>query len=207
MTSAEQLSERAQEVVGPIVVKEVRQGLRARVFGVFFGLMLAACLVVAIIALATSSAYDQGGRDAFGAFLVALNVVCCFVIPYTAFRSMAREREDETWVLLALTGLGARSIVRGKWLSASAQAMLFASACAPFCSDLPQEVCQSSGNVTCQWCPELQYFTSRSDPIGCADHCYNLTQNVGETCSRAKNCTFCEAPYRIATCQSKSKAW
>ena len=128
------LSERVAEAAGPIVVKEVRQGLRAKVFAIFFALLLLGCLVVALIAAAE---YDRHvnvelGPDYFRLFLGALAIVEFFVIPYTAFRAMAREREDETWVLLVLTGLGARRIVRGKVSSALAQGLLYASACAPF---------------------------------------------------------------------------
>jgi len=132
--SALPLAERLQDAVGPIVVKEVRQGLRGRVFGIFFGLLLLACLVMSLLAAAqvADSNGSELGRDFLGAYLVAMGAVCYFVIPYTAFRSMVREREDETWVLLALTGLGARSIVRGKFASAMSQSLLYASACAPF---------------------------------------------------------------------------
>jgi hypothetical protein len=45
---------------------------------------------------------------------------------------MAREREDETWVLLTLTGLGPRSILRGKLSSFIVQGMLYGSAAGPF---------------------------------------------------------------------------
>lgn len=133
MTAAA-LSERVAEVAGPIVVKEVRQGLRARVFAIFFGLLLLGCLVVALVAAAEFSrrSNDELGPDYFRLFLAALAVVEFFVIPYTAFRAMSREREDETWVLLVLTGLGPRRIVRGKVTSALAQGLLYASACAPF---------------------------------------------------------------------------
>ncbi|MBL8950162.1 MAG: ABC transporter permease [Myxococcaceae bacterium] len=127
-------SERLAEAAGPIVVKEVRQGLRAKVFAIFFGLLLLGCLVVALVAAAEfdrSRSVDLG-PDYFRLFLGALAIVEYFVIPYMAFRAMAREREDETWVLLVLTGLGARRIVRGKVSSALAQGLLYASACAPF---------------------------------------------------------------------------
>jgi hypothetical protein len=128
------VTERLAEAAGPIVVKEIRQGLRARVFAIFFGLLLLACVVIALVAAAQ---YDARGSTDLGPavfrfFLSALAVVEFFVIPYTAFRAMAREREDETWVLLALTGLGPRRIVRGKVTSALAQGLLYASACAPF---------------------------------------------------------------------------
>jgi len=129
----EGVAERVGELAGPIVVKEVRQGLRAKVFGIFFGLLLLGCLVVASVAAAQSGAlYAPTGADYLGVFLAAQPVVCLFVIPFVAFRSMIREREEETWVLLALTGLPARAIVRGKVSSALAQASLFASCCAPF---------------------------------------------------------------------------
>jgi hypothetical protein len=45
---------------------------------------------------------------------------------------MAREREEETWVLLTLTGLGPRRILRGKMGSFMLQGVLYASAAAPF---------------------------------------------------------------------------
>lgn len=127
-------SERFVESVGPIVVKEVRQGLRAKVFAIFFGSLLVVCLSMALVAVAqaTESAGTAFGKDFFGGYLTALGAVTFFVIPFVAFRSMVRELEDETWVLLTLTGLGAPSIVRGKWVSAMSQALLFGSACAPF---------------------------------------------------------------------------
>ncbi len=134
MTAAETISERFVETVGPIVVKEIRQGLRAKVFAIFFGTLLVVCLSMALVAVAqaTESAGIAFGKDFFGGYLTALGAVTFFVIPFVAFRSMVRELEDETWVLLTLTGLGSISIVRGKWVSAMSQALLFGSACAPF---------------------------------------------------------------------------
>ncbi len=133
MTTAFTL-ERLADSVGPIVVKEVRQGLRARVFAIFFGVLLTVCLTMALVAVAEASNHARGayGKELFAAYLTALGAVCFFVIPFVAFRSMVRELEDETWVLLTLTGLGRHSITRGKWVSAMTQSLLFASACAPF---------------------------------------------------------------------------
>lgn len=132
--SASTASERFIDSVGPIVIKEIRQGLRAKVFALFFGALLVVCWSMALVAAAqaTESAGVAFGKDFFGGYLTALGVVTFFVIPFVAFRSMVRELEDETWVLLTLTGLGSSSIVRGKWVSAMSQAVLFGSACAPF---------------------------------------------------------------------------
>ncbi len=127
-------AERVADAVGPIVVKEVRQGLRAKVFAICFGLLLVACLTVALVAAAESneSVGSALGPRYLTLFLCGLGTVCFLVIPYLAYRSMAKEREDETWVLLVLTGLSSRRIVRGKIASALSQALLYSSACAPF---------------------------------------------------------------------------
>lgn len=121
------LSERAS----PMVVKEIRQGLRTRSFWIFFTLLLIACMVGALIAFAASSTGEAGG-GAFIAFFSILAVVQFFVIPFTAYRSMAREQEDETWVLLTLTGMGPRRVILGKITSFVLQGALYACAAAPF---------------------------------------------------------------------------
>ena len=120
--------------LNPLVVKEVRQGLRSRVFWASFGLMLLACLIISMVAYANvrDSGLSTHGQDFFLAFFVCLGVVHFFIIPYSAYRSLAREREDETWVLLILTGLGPRRILRGKVASFLVQAGLYASAVGPF---------------------------------------------------------------------------
>jgi len=119
--------------VNPIVVKEVRQGLRTRVFWIFFSLMLVACLFISLFAFAASDGIaDRAGQATFIAYFVCLGFVQFFVIPYSAYRSMAREAEDETWVLLTLTGIGPRRILAGKLASSVLQGSLYASAATPF---------------------------------------------------------------------------
>ncbi len=120
--------------LNPLVVKEVRQGLRSRVFWASFGLMLLACLIISMVAYANvrDAGLTTHGQSFFFAFFFCLGVVHFFIIPYSAYRSLAREREDETWVLLILTGLGPRRILRGKVASFLVQAGLYASAAGPF---------------------------------------------------------------------------
>ena len=127
------LLERLGDRLNPLVVKEVRQGLRARVFWSSFGLMLIACVLISMVAYATArESFSPQGQGYFFAFFFCLGVVHFFIIPYSAYRSLAREREDETWVLLVLTGLGPRRILRGKVASFLVQAGLYASAVGPF---------------------------------------------------------------------------
>lgn len=129
----DRFGERLADNVNPIVVKEVRQGLRTRVFWLFFTLMLVANLFISLIFFATANEFStSSGRAAFVAFFVALGFVQFFVIPYASYRSMAREAEEETWVLLTLTGIGPRRILAGKLSSAVLQGLLYASAAAPF---------------------------------------------------------------------------
>jgi hypothetical protein len=126
--------ERLSERLNPIIVKEVRQGLRTRVFWICFSLMLFACLIISLIAFASTRQDEMAvdGDKFFFAFFFCVAVVQFFIIPYSAYRSLAREREDETWVLLTLTGLGPRKILRGKLGSFLIQAALYASAATPF---------------------------------------------------------------------------
>lgn len=120
------------ERVNPIIVKEVRQGLRTRVFWVFFSLMLVSCLFISLGFFAAAETTDSAGQYAFISFFVCLAAVQFFVIPYSAYRSMAKETEEETWVLLTLTGLGPRKILSGKLGSSVLQGTLYLSAAAPF---------------------------------------------------------------------------
>ncbi|MBL8923943.1 MAG: ABC transporter permease [Myxococcaceae bacterium] len=126
------LGEGVADRINPIVVKELRQHLRTRTFWVFFSLMLLACLGISLVAFVTADESEKVGLVTFFAFYTALSGVQHFVIPYTAYRSMAREQEDETWVLLSLTGLGPRRILAGKLTSFVLQGLLYASAAAPF---------------------------------------------------------------------------
>ncbi|MDX2014659.1 MAG: hypothetical protein SFW67_30955 [Myxococcaceae bacterium] len=127
------LGERFAEWAGPLVVKEVRQGLKSRAFAVAFGLMLLAGFGVTFVSGAMT---ERGGAPlgarAFWLSCSAFAVYGQLFIPFLAYRAMVREREDETWVLLVLTGLGADGIVRGKHLTALLQLGLGAAATAPF---------------------------------------------------------------------------
>jgi hypothetical protein len=122
------------ERINPLVVKEVRQGLRSRVFWLSFGLMLLACFIISLAAYVETleNSLRPQGRTFFLAFFFCLGGAHFFLLPYGAYRSLAREREDETWVLLLLTGLGPRRILRGKVASCLVQGGLYASAVGPF---------------------------------------------------------------------------
>ncbi len=127
--------ERLGDRLNPIVVKEVRQGLRtARLLGVLRAdaAGLPRHLARGLRHTRTTVASPPRARASSSPSSSAWALVHFFIIPYSAYRSMAREREDETWVLLTLTGLGPRRILRGKVASFLVQAALYASAAGPF---------------------------------------------------------------------------
>lgn len=125
--------ERVAEWAGPLVVKEVRAGLKSWAFAVAFGLLVVVGFVVVLTsALLSSPSGEPRGPAAFMGTTAAFAVYGHLLVPFIAFRAMVREREDETWVLLVLTGLGTDGIVRGKHLAALVQLGLGAAAMAPF---------------------------------------------------------------------------
>lgn len=115
------------ESVNPIVVRDVRQGLRSRTFVATFSLLLLACVIAALTVDA-----DDSGELLFNAYVVFLYVVCCLLQPVGAFREFARERDGDVWPALVLSGLRARAILRGKIVSQLVQGMLYASSVVPF---------------------------------------------------------------------------
>lgn len=117
--------------LNPILVRDVRQGLRTRVFTASFALMLVVCVFVALAAWAGRPGFTRG-RHTFLAFYFGLSSALLFLLPLGTFRSVQADRRDERWSTLALTTLQARQFVRGKVFGALVQGMLYASAAAPF---------------------------------------------------------------------------
>jgi hypothetical protein len=120
--------------MNPLVVKELRQGVRSRVLWSAFALLLTACLVISLIAFlgSVSGELRGDGRQYFAAFFTCTCLVYLFVIPSMAYQSLVREQEGDTWPLLTMTGLGARRILRGKLGSSLVIAVLYSSVVLPF---------------------------------------------------------------------------
>jgi hypothetical protein len=118
----------------PILVKETRQALRSWQFSLTFILLLVACWVVTIggIALIGPSVYyAAGGGVLLRAYFFVLSLPLLVVVPFAAFRSLAAEREDNTYDLVSITALGPRQIISGKLASAVVQMIVYFSAITP----------------------------------------------------------------------------
>ena len=124
------LSDRAN----PILVRAVRQELRNKTFvGIFVVLLTVAAISAVVTAgIAGSEAHNpQAGRGLFGVLAWAWSFVVV-VQTIGTFRAVVLERNEDTWDLVDLTGMGPRRILRGLLMANLVQAQLYAAALAPF---------------------------------------------------------------------------
>ncbi len=121
------------DYLNPILVKETRQALKSRPFLVTFFLLLTCAWGWSLLAVAlqTKNNSFQLGRTTLWGYFVVLLIPMVIIVPYTAFRSLAKEREDGTHELLSITTLAARQVVMGKLGSAVMQMIFFYSVLAP----------------------------------------------------------------------------
>jgi hypothetical protein len=125
--------ERGGEWINPLLVKECRQALKSKWFAIIFTLVLVACWgwsVVGVARLGPDMPYQFYGPDMFYGYYVIL-AAPLMIIPFSAFRSLISEREDNTFELVAITTLRPRQIIGGKLGSAVLQMLVYFSAVAP----------------------------------------------------------------------------
>lgn len=107
----------------PMIVKELRQGLRTRAFiSIFIGLQ--ALLGLMILISAGSSAYDSAGSQISGTILLVFLLAGLLLQPLRGTSAVANEIKQDTIDLMSLTKLSAWKIVLGKWLSLASQTTL-----------------------------------------------------------------------------------
>lgn len=122
------------ERLNPILVKEARQALKSKQFVITFTLLLLAGWVWSMLGVALLSPgvyYAPGGRFMLSGYFIILAIPVLVIVPFSAFRSLAAEREDGTFELLSITALSSRQIVTGKLGSAVLQMLVYYSALAP----------------------------------------------------------------------------
>jgi len=122
--------------MNPIVIKELRQGVRSWTVTGMLLLFLVVLFITSLIFLVSES-FDvspnmQLGGTMFSAFMVILAGASIFFIPlYTGVR-VASERQENNPDLLYVTSLSPTRIIFGKFLCSAYIAVLFFSACMPF---------------------------------------------------------------------------
>ena len=126
-----QLNERLSEWCSSILVKETRQALKSRQF-IWTYMALMICVGVwTILGLANSSRQYEAGRELLAGFWIILGFPLALIIPFGAYRSLAREFEDGTISLISITTMKPYQIVMGKFGSAILQMLIYLSVLAP----------------------------------------------------------------------------
>ncbi|MCC9607862.1 ABC transporter permease [Blastopirellula sp. JC732] len=126
--------EYCSEFLNPILVKETRQALKSRQFAVTFTLVLACGWAWSLLGVALNSPaifYSANGPMMLVGYVDILLFPLIVIIPFTAFRSLAGEREDGTYELLSISTLPPTQIISGKLGSAILQMIVYLSALAP----------------------------------------------------------------------------
>ncbi len=114
-----------------MLVKELRQGLRARGFvGALVGFQVVMTLVT-VFAIAGGTGSESMGVLQ-GAFWMVLTVQLLVVTPSRALMALQAELDTRAIDLLLLTKLTAWRVVLGKWVSLQAQAALLVIAMLPY---------------------------------------------------------------------------
>jgi len=119
--------------LSPIMVKEIRQMVRAREFNYSLGASLVVGMLVAFIGLAdAANATGTSGSRVFVALMVCLSLLGLVVIPLGAFSTLRNERADQTLELITQTTLSPRRIVVGKLLTQWVKLATLFAGLAPF---------------------------------------------------------------------------
>lgn len=130
----DQKLETAGEYLNPILVKETRQALKSRQFAVTFALVLLTSWIWSLLAIYfryPGILYSPDGPFLMVGYLDILLFPLVVIIPFSAFRSLASEREDGTFELLSISTLSPRQIIIGKLISSIVQMLVYLSALAP----------------------------------------------------------------------------
>lgn len=119
--------------VSPILVKETRQSMKSRQFVWTFFLLLLAVVVWTLtgLTMANTSVETTAGPELLMGYLAILGFPLALVIPFGAFRSLAREYEDGTIQLVSVTTMKSWQIVAGKLGSSLLQMVVYVSVLAP----------------------------------------------------------------------------
>ncbi|MEZ5387297.1 MAG: hypothetical protein R3F13_17445 [Prosthecobacter sp.] len=113
--------------LSPMVVKELRQGLRTRMFG------LVMVLLHVLLVLFTLVGGGSGNAEIANTWFDGITTLTlCVILPLRGFSAVADELKAGTLDMLTLTSLSAGRIIFGKWASIAAQSLLLAFSILPY---------------------------------------------------------------------------
>lgn len=113
--------------LSPMLVKELRQGMRTNLFSVAF-ILLQALMVLSLLA----GLADPGSWAASGFFWFFVVVILLVIQPLRGINALSSEYLLNTMDLIQLTKLDAWRITFGKWTALNAQTLLFVTGVLPY---------------------------------------------------------------------------
>lgn len=117
--------------LSPMLVKELRQGLRARTFVILF-LAIQALLGVVLLSAVASATPERAGEAVSSVIFFFFSMAVLIVQPLRGVGALHQEIKGNTIDLMVLTRLGAWRIVLGKWVAIISQSALLLAAIAPY---------------------------------------------------------------------------
>jgi len=120
------------DIFSPILVKEVRQGMRTRMFLAAFLILQGALMCALAQQMVDMKSLTSSGDDQAQYFWIVMGIMFCAVMPARGLTAISSERGEDTLELLQLTGLTAWQIVFGKWLALYIQTLLLAVTVLPY---------------------------------------------------------------------------
>lgn len=127
--------ERWSDRLNPIVVREVRQSVKTRMFLAAFLLLLGTTWFLSTAMIVTNAArmqYFELGPDFCGWYVFGLLFCLVFVAPFGAYFSMVQEFRDRAFEVLAVSTLTPNRIIVGKLQAAVVMMLIYGSAIAPY---------------------------------------------------------------------------
>ena len=109
--------------LSPMLVKELRQGMRARSFTMLF-LIFQVLLGFILLSASAASRMDNAGSFASGVIFTMFGIAALFIQPMRGVTALSSEITGNTIEMMALTRLSASRIVLGKWIAIISQTAL-----------------------------------------------------------------------------------
>jgi hypothetical protein len=109
--------------LSPMLVKELRQGLRTKAFiGVFLALQI--ILGIILLGAVSTSSSDQAGDTISNIIFIFFSIAVLVIQPMRGMGALSSEIKDNTIDMMVLTRLSAWRIVAGKWSAIVSQSAL-----------------------------------------------------------------------------------
>jgi len=119
------------DVFSPMLIKELRQGMKSKSF-MFAFLLVQALMVFFVLMLASALEANRNPEGFDRMFWFFLGATLIVVMPLRAFGALTQEYKANTLELIFLTRLSAWRIIAGKWLALFSQSVLLATATLPY---------------------------------------------------------------------------